>query len=110
MGFKLNIFSIFFFVFYIIIILRVLDIQFNKKKFLLNYANQQIIKEMTILPPRGIIFDRNQNILAMNKKVYDIVLIPRNKNLFLSSVTNVLNYLHISNPTIINEVKNTSSL
>lgn len=105
MGFKLNIFSIFFFVFYTIIILRVLDIQFNKKKFLLNYANQQIIKEMTILPPRGIIFDRNQNILAMNKKVYDIVLIPRNKNLFLSSVTNVLNYLHISNPTIINEVK-----
>lgn len=105
MGFKLNIFSIFFFIFYVIIILRILDIQFNKKNFLLNYANQQIIKEMTILPPRGMIFDRDQNILAMNKKVYDIVLIPRNKNLFLNSITSVLKYLNISNNTILSEVK-----
>ena len=34
-----------------------------------------------------------------------LFLIPRNKNLFLSSVTNVLNYFTYFKPNIINEVK-----
>ena len=43
-------------------------------------SNNNRIKIIPISPPRGLIFDRNGQILADNKPIYEIELIPENLN------------------------------
>lgn len=41
-------------------------------------SNNNRIKIIPIAPPRGLIYDRNGEILADNKPIYEIELIPEN--------------------------------
>jgi len=40
-------------------------------------ANQNVLREKTIYPSRGLIFDRNDDLLVYNQAVYDIMVVPR---------------------------------
>ena len=59
---------------------RLYDIQIaDSKKYKTLSKNNQIDFEI-IFPLRGEIFDRNNNLLATNKKVFDLYVIPENTN------------------------------
>ncbi|MBO6071267.1 MAG: hypothetical protein J6P43_09445, partial [Succinivibrionaceae bacterium] len=62
-------------------------------------SNNNRIKIIPIAPPRGLIYDRNGEILADNKPIYEIELIPENlsKNVTLKeSLTKLRELLKLS--------------
>ena len=68
---------------------RLYDIQItDSKKYKTLSKNNQIDFEI-IFPLRGEIFDRNNTLLATNKKVFDLYIIPEKTN----SITSILNAL-----------------
>ena len=67
----------------------------DSKKYKTLSKNNQI--NLEIIPPvRGEIFDRNQNLLATNKQVFDIYLIPEKTISINSSLNDLSNYIKIS--------------
>ena len=52
-------------------------------------ANQNVLREKTVYPSRGLIFDRNGELLVYNRAVYDLMVVPKqmrdmDTNLFCS--------------------------
>ena len=41
-------------------------------------AERNAIREVTITPPRGLIYDRNDSLLVYNEAAYDLMVIPKN--------------------------------
>ena len=73
---------------------RLFDIQIlNSTKYQTLSKNNQINIEI-IYPIRGEIKDRNKNILATNKKVYDLYIIPEKTKNFQETLNNLNNYIH----------------
>lgn len=70
-------FAFFAFVFSLVLIKAIYVQVINNKK-LLSYSKGQILRESTVYPNRGQIFDRNGSPLAINVKTYSIFAIPRN--------------------------------
>ena len=72
---------------------RLYDIQIlNSKKYVTLSENNQIDLEI-ILPLRGEIFDRNNNLIATNLKVFDIYLIPEKTesiNMTLNALSKII--------------------
>ncbi len=66
----------------------------DSEKYKLLSKNNQIDLEI-LLPLRGEIYDRNNQILATNKKVYDLYLIPENTDSVNYSLNVLGNYLKI---------------
>ncbi len=83
---KLKITFYFFTFFYGSILMKAFYLQVYKKKDLTQYAHQQIVREVKYFPPRGLIYDRDGHLLAMNIKSYNIFLIPKKNDLFLDSL------------------------
>ena len=74
---------------------RLFDIQISQsKKYKTLSKNNQIDLEV-LFPIRGEIFDRNNKILATNKKVFDIYIIPENTNSINSSLNLLTEYIKI---------------
>ena len=44
-------------------------------------SEKNIVQENTIFPSRGIIYDRNNNIIVENKPIYDLMIVPNEVNL-----------------------------
>jgi penicillin-binding protein 2 len=61
----------------LIIIARLAYLQLYDDSLLLSAENNVIRKE-TIYPNRGLIYDRNGNLLVYNDAIYDLMVIPRN--------------------------------
>ena len=40
-------------------------------------AERNAIREVTITPPRGLIYDRNDSLLVYNEAAYDLMVIPK---------------------------------
>ena len=59
------------------IIIRAFFIQIINKKKLLSYSEGQLLRETTIFPKRGNIYDRNGHPLAINVQTYNIFAIPK---------------------------------
>ena len=59
----------------IIFIIRLLNLQVLDNKYKLS-ANNNSQRNVTIHPPRGLIYDRNNNLLVYNEATYDIMVIP----------------------------------
>ncbi|WP_185863260.1 penicillin-binding protein 2 [Blattabacterium cuenoti] len=59
----------------IILIIRLFYIQIYTEKYTLNAFNTSIKQEI-IIPERGSIFDRNENLLVFNKSIYELTVIP----------------------------------
>ena len=56
-------------------------------------SKNNAIQERPIYPIRGLIYDRNNNLLVANKPVYDLMVVPENINAFdtlaLISILNI---------------------
>ncbi len=59
----------------LIFITRLFYIQIYTEKYILNAFNTSIKQEI-IIPERGAIFDRNNNLLVFNKPIYELIVIP----------------------------------
>ncbi|WP_185872232.1 penicillin-binding protein 2 [Blattabacterium cuenoti] len=55
--------------------IRLFFIQIYTEKYILNAFNTSIKQEI-IIPERGSIFDRNENLLVFNKSIYELIVIP----------------------------------
>ena len=74
---------------------RLYDLQIVKsKKYKTLSKNNQIDLEI-LFPIRGEIFDRNNKILATNKKVFDISIIPEKTNSINSSLNRLSKFIKI---------------
>ena len=74
---------------------RLYDIQIaDSKKYKTLSKNNQIDLEI-ILPLRGEILDRNNTLLATNKKVFDLYIIPEKTHSIKSTLDNLSNYTPI---------------
>jgi len=60
----------------ILILLRLFYLQVYNKDFYADLSERNYLKSMVLPAPRGVIYDRNNNILAENKIVYSLYLIP----------------------------------
>jgi cell division protein FtsI (penicillin-binding protein 3) len=65
------------FIFFVGLIIKLIDIQVIKREELKYFAQRQHLKEETILPERGLIYDRNNILLAYNRSDYSIYLDKR---------------------------------
>ncbi|WP_185849808.1 penicillin-binding protein 2 [Blattabacterium cuenoti] len=59
----------------LIFIIRLFYIQIYTEKYILNAFNTSIKQEI-IIPERGSIFDRNNNLLVFNKSIYELIVVP----------------------------------
>ncbi|MDP3468603.1 MAG: penicillin-binding protein 2 [Daejeonella sp.] len=60
----------------IILLMRLFYIQVISDEYILS-AENNVIRRLPIYPARGVILDRNKNILVQNEPVYDLMVIPR---------------------------------
>ena len=60
----------------IILLMRLFYIQVISDEYILS-AENNVIRRLPIYPARGVILDRNENILVQNEPVYDLMVIPR---------------------------------
>jgi len=51
--------------------LQVIDDSFKE------LANNNVIRKITTFPTRGLVYDRNKNLIVTNEPVYDILVTPR---------------------------------
>lgn len=80
-------FSFFFIVFFFtLIVSKAFYIQVLNKEKLIKYSNSQFLRKTEIHPRRGVIYDRNNNPLAINIDTYSIFAIPKDKDLMQESL------------------------
>lgn len=60
----------------IVLIARLASLQLFDKKYK-DLADQQSLRNITQYPARGLIYDRNGDLLVYNEAVYDLMVIPR---------------------------------
>jgi len=74
---------------------RLYNIQiFNSSKYRTLSKNNQIDLEI-IFPIRGKIFDRNNNLIANNEKVFDLYIIPENSDSISNTLTSLTKFIDI---------------
>ncbi|MBT3455610.1 penicillin-binding protein 2 [bacterium] len=66
-----------FIVFYAILIIALYNIQILQKNFFSQLGEKQYETSITTTPPRAPIFDRNGNMLALNKDIVSAFLLPK---------------------------------
>lgn len=59
----------------LILLLRLFYIQVIDKSYFLS-ANNNVLRKVIVYPARGVILDRNREILVQNEPVYDLMVIP----------------------------------
>lgn len=60
----------------LIYLIQLFDIQINDDKYK-DYADNNAFLRKTIYPSRGLIFDRNGELIVFNQPAYDVMMIPR---------------------------------
>ncbi|MDL2315139.1 penicillin-binding protein 2 [Bacteroidales bacterium OttesenSCG-928-C19] len=60
----------------IIFLVRLLQLQVLDQKFVF-MARQNVLRNITQYPARGLVYDRNGELLVYNEAVYDLMVIPR---------------------------------
>lgn len=79
--------SFFFIVFlFTLIVSKAFYIQVLNKDKLIKYSNSQFLRKTEIHPRRGVIYDRNNNPLAINIDTYSIFAIPKENDLLKSNL------------------------
>ncbi|MCD6180731.1 MAG: penicillin-binding protein 2, partial [Bacteroidales bacterium] len=59
----------------LVYIARLFYVQVYEDKYILS-AQNNVIRKQIIYPTRGLIYDRNSNVLVANDVVYDLMIIP----------------------------------
>ncbi len=60
----------------IIYVTRLIYLQLIDDSFIIS-ANRNVLRELTVYPPRGLIYDRNGKLLTYNEAIYDLMVIPK---------------------------------
>lgn len=60
----------------LIYIIRLFDLQINDEKYKQSADSNAFFKK-TVYPSRGLIYDRNGELVVFNQPAYDVMLIPR---------------------------------
>ena len=63
-------------VFAAIFILRLFFLQIISTKYV-SLARNNAIKELDVYPTRGLVYDRNNELIVYNEAIYDLMVIPR---------------------------------
>lgn len=77
----------------LIYIIRLFDLQINEEKYKQS-ANSNAFLKKTVYPSRGLIYDRNGELVVFNQPAYDVMLIPRDVQPF-----DTLDFCHTLNIT-----------
>jgi penicillin-binding protein 2 len=64
-----------------IFILRLFSIQITNKTYK-QFATRNVLRKIITFPARGLIYDRNNNLMVYNKAAYDLMIIPREAKAF----------------------------
>lgn len=64
-----------------IFILRLFTIQITNKTYK-QFATRNVLRRITTYPARGLIYDRNNELMVYNKAAYDLMIIPREVKTF----------------------------
>ena len=64
-----------------IFLVRLFDLQINDEKYKRSADSNAFLKK-TVYPSRGLIYDRNGELVVFNQPAYDVMLIPRDVQLF----------------------------
>lgn len=67
-----------------IFILRLFSIQITNKTYK-QFATRNVLRNITIFPARGYIYDRKEKLMVYNKAAYDLMIIPREVKTFDST-------------------------
>lgn len=65
----------------LIYIVRLFDLQINDEKYKRSADSNAFLKK-TVYPSRGLIYDRNGELVVFNQPAYDVMMIPRDVNDF----------------------------
>ena len=93
LGNRLNLIMYFFLIVIFLIILRFFYIQILQNNYYATQAFDNSIKIVPIKPARGLIFDRNNIVIADNKLNYSLEIIPERNNdlsMLISRLSNVV--------------------
>jgi len=89
---------------------RLFDIQIlNSKKYKTLSKNNQINVEI-LYPLRGEIFDRNMKVIATNKKVYDLYVMPEQTDNLMKVLNNLSSFISLDYQTKRNVIKLSNKL
>ena len=73
--------TFFFFLFaFGVVIVKAFKVQVFDREELIKRSHRQVLRESTVYPKRGHIYDRNGNALAVNVQTYSIFTIPKNNS------------------------------
>ena len=100
--------------FVIIIVLSVLlwrfyDLQVKQYRSFLERSEENRVRQVTIEPPRGLIYDRNGILLVENRPSYAVSVIPWEANKSPGVYSLLSNYLGSDEEFILKRVKNNSN-
>lgn len=88
-----------------IYLIRLFDLQINDSKYK-TYADNNAFLNKTIYPSRGLIFDRNGELVVFNQPAYDVMMIPRDVQQFDTlDFCNTINITHDQLMTRFKEMK-----
>lgn len=82
---------------FLVYIVRLFYLQVLSEKYALK-SEELDMQEQVLLPSRGIIFDRNENIFVKNQPLFDVMFIP--KELSIPDTTVLEEYLGLDRPEI----------
>lgn len=89
---------------------RLFDIQIlDSKKYKTLSKNNQINVEI-LYPLRGEIFDRNMKLIASNKKVYDLYVVPEQTDNLMKTLNNLSSFISLDYQTKKNVIKLSNKL
>ncbi|HPI70018.1 MAG TPA: penicillin-binding protein 2, partial [Tenuifilaceae bacterium] len=66
---------------FIVILVRLFTLQVVDHSYKLSASNN-VLRQITQYPARGLIFDRNGELLVYNQATYDLMVIPRQVQTF----------------------------
>lgn len=89
----------------IAIFLRLFQIQVFESEKLKAWAQEQYLREYSVKAPRGLIYDRNGQVLALNKPCYDLELDTRAVSDPVSTATKLSKVLAESEALLLNKIR-----
>ncbi len=85
----------------VVYIIRLFALQMVDASYKISASNN-VLRYITQYPARGLVYDRNNELLVYNQATYDLMLVPRQLTSF--DTTNLCNIINISKPQLIEKI------
>lgn len=90
----------------LVFIIRLFYLQIVDESYML-YAESNVLRKITKYPARGLIYDRNGDLLVYNEAAYDVMVIPGRLNAF--DTTELCNILDIDKALVTKQIQKAKS-